>query len=349
MASISKRGDYQFQVIVRRKGYPTQKKTFESRAEAQMWALDVESKMTQSLFRDRRELTVTTLGQALTRYRQCITPLKRGHAKETQRIKQLLHHSLSLRSLDSLQAKDFAAYRDERLRQVCGTTVRLELALLSHLYTTAIKEWSLPLAHELKNVRKPSANAARERRLENDEWDRLLAAIHRPPCRSTKQDAKARSTAVWLDACVWLGLETGMRAGEILTLEWSQVNVEKGCIRLQITKNGSRRTVGLSHRAVEVLKKLPRTGMRVISNFFDTSGMDRAFKRACIAAGIADLRFHDLRHECASIFAKFMNIQGLAKIMGWKTLQMAMRYYHPSDDEMVELVRSAAPKPLLAA
>lgn len=47
MASISKRGDYQFQVIVRRKGYPSQTKTLESHAEAQVWALDVESKMTQ--------------------------------------------------------------------------------------------------------------------------------------------------------------------------------------------------------------------------------------------------------------------------------------------------------------
>ena len=352
MASICKRGDYQYQVIVRRKGYPSQTKTFETRANAQAWALDLESQMSQSVFRDRRELVKTTLSQALTRYMQCISPLKRGHSRETQRIKQMMCHPIALRSLDTLLARDFAAYRDERLQAVSGTTVRLELALLSHLYTTAIKEWSMPLVHELKNVSKPRANEPRDRRLQDNEWDRLLAAIHRPPCRSTDPNAMPRSTAVWLDACVWLGLETGMRAGEILTIEWSQVDLNKGCVRLHKTKNGSRRTVGLSHRAVEVLRKLPRTGNRVIVNFFDTSGLDRAFKRACIAAGIADLRFHDLRHECASLFSRFMTVQSLSKVMGWKTLQMAMRYYNPTDDEMVHLVRSAhtsAPTNLVAA
>ena len=86
MASICKRGDYQYQVIVRRKGYPSQTKTFETRANAQAWALDLESQMSQSVFRDRRELVKTTLSQALTRYMQCISPLKRGHSRETQRI-----------------------------------------------------------------------------------------------------------------------------------------------------------------------------------------------------------------------------------------------------------------------
>ena len=64
MASISKRGDYQFQVTIRRKGYPSQTKTFESRAEAQMWARETESKMDQGYFRDLREVEQTTLAQA---------------------------------------------------------------------------------------------------------------------------------------------------------------------------------------------------------------------------------------------------------------------------------------------
>ena len=155
MASISKRGDYQFQAIVRRKSYKSQTKTFEARAEAEKWAREVESQMDRSRFRDRREVESTTLSQALERYLNTVTPTKKGHVAERNRIKQLQRHPIGLRPLDGLCSRDFAEYRDERLQLVSGNSVRLEMALLSHLYTIAIQEWSMPLEHELRNVRKP--------------------------------------------------------------------------------------------------------------------------------------------------------------------------------------------------
>ena len=333
MASISKRGDYQYQVIVRRKGYPSQTRTFETRAQAQEWARGVEAKMDEGSFRDRRGLANITLHKALDMYAEKVTPHKAGSDKELQRIRQLQRHPLAMRDMDSLLSRDFAAYRDERLNEVGPSTVRLELALLSHLYTIAIKEWSWPLTHELKNVRKPAAGQGRERRLVGNEKDRLLEAIHRPEARS----------AVWLDACVRLAIETGMRAGELLSIEWHQVDLSGGVIRLEKTKNGSRRSVPLTEDAARVLSKLPRTGRRVISGYYDTSGLDRAFKRTCTAAGITGLRFHDLRHQAATDYAPHMKVQQLAKVMGWKTLGMAMRYYNPTDDELVHLVRSSKP------
>ncbi len=319
MATITARGDYQFQAIIRRKGFPSQTKTFETRSEAERWAREVESKMDTGYFSDRREAEKTTLAQALQKYLDQVTCTKKGATAERNRIKQLQRHPIALRSLASLRAKDFTQYRDERLEEVSANTVRLELALLSHLYTIAIKEWSMPLVHELRNVRKPQAGPARERRLESGEETRLRTALRRP---------EDRGAGVWVEACIDLAIETGMRAGEILTLDWKQVNIEVGTLRLTKTKNGCGRTVPLTDKAVAVLKKLPRDiGGQVIPNFYDTSGLDRAFKRVCHAAGIEDLRFHDLRHEAASRFAPHMTAPILAKIMGWKTIQMAMRYY----------------------
>jgi len=333
MATITERGEYQYQAVIRRKGYPSQSKTFEYKHDAERWAREVEAKMDIGYYRDRREIERTTLGEALERYVNSVSPGKRGYVAEKNRIKQLQADPLALRPLASLRAKDFAAYRDRRLTKVAANTVRLELALLSHLYTIAIKEWSMPLEHELKNVRKPKAGPGRSRRLQGDEETRLREAIYRPSARGSK---------VWLEACVDLALETGMRAGEILSLTWRQVNFEKCVIRLGATKNGNARTVPLTLKATEVLRHLPR-GIcgRVIPNFHDTSGLDRAFKRACKAANLTDLRFHDLRHEAASRFAPFVTAQSLAKIMGWETIQMAMRYYNPTDSELVELVRRA--------
>lgn len=334
MASIIKRGDYQFQVSIRRKGYPSQTKTFETRLEAEMWAREAESKMDQGYFRDLREVEQTTLTQALGRYLKSITTTKKGYVAERNRILQLQRHPIALRSLASLRSKDFAEYRDQRQLEVSNNSVRLELALLSHLFTIAIKEWSLPLEHFLKNIRKPKPGKGRDRRFVGDEEKRLREAIHRLEARGAKH---------WLAGCIELALETGMRAGEILSIDWSQVNLEAGVIRLSETKNGSARSVPLTDKAVATLRNLHLhlTG-RVIANFYDTSGLDRAFKRVCDAAGIENFHFHDLRHEAASRLAPHMPVQTLAKVMGWKTLQMAMRYYNPSDDELVATIRRVA-------
>lgn len=332
MSSICKRGPYQYQAIIRRKGYPSQTKTFESRQEAEAWARSVESKMDDNTFRDRRMIKEMTLKDALQRYLVEITSQKRGQVQERNRILQLQRHPLAMRSLESLQSKDFAAYREDRLEQVSPSSVRLEMAILSHLYTIAMQEWSLPLTHELENVRKPPIQTGRDRRLLNDEEERLFRAI---------QNQKVTGNKLWLAACVSLAIETGMRAGEILRCKWSQVDLQTGCIRLDKTKNGTKRTVPLTEEAVRVLTSLPHSGADVIPNFYDTSGLNRAFKRACQAANIEDLKFHDLRHEAATRLAPHMKVQDLAKVMGWKTLQMAMRYYNPTDGELVQMVRRA--------
>lgn len=74
MASITKRGPYQYQAIIRRKGYDTQTKTFETRDAAEAWAGGVESKMYDGQFRDPKAMATTTLAMALERYMKEVTP-----------------------------------------------------------------------------------------------------------------------------------------------------------------------------------------------------------------------------------------------------------------------------------
>lgn len=330
MATIRNRGPHQYQALVRQKGYPTLIRTFETKKEAEAWAKEQESKMDQGLFRDRREAEHTTLHDALQRYLEQVTVHKRGRKAEENRIRMFQEHPLAQRSMGSLQAKDFATYRDQRVQEVSNNTVRLELALLSHLYTVAIKEWCFPIEHELKNIRKPKPGAARERRLVDDEEARLLQGAKEIPSPKLR---------FWLTACIRIGISTGMRAGEILSLDWKQVNLTRRFIKLEQTKNGNTRIVPLNPDALGVLEALPKTITgKVIPHFYDTPALDNAFKKACVAAGIQDLVFHDLRHEAASRLAPHIPVQTLAKVMGWKTLQMAMRYYNPTEDELVRAV-----------
>jgi len=328
MATIRKRGPYQFQALVRRKGHPQQTKTFESSQEAQAWARQIEAQMDAGSFKNLRPMAKITLHQALQRYAQEVTALKKAPQSEFNRIAALQRHPLALKTMEELQAADFSAYNLERLKKVSNTTIRLELALLSNLYSTATTEWSWPLMHVLKDVKKPRANRGRNRRLTTDEFQRLIEGVHRP---------EARSTRVWLHAAIVLAIDTGMRAGEILQVKWSDVDIENRVITLHDTKNNEPREVPLSLEGLALLLALPRISQKVIGGFHDVNGMGDALRKACRHANIKDFRFHDFRHEAASQFAPHMSAPSLAKLMGWKTIQMAMRYYNPSKAELKAL------------
>lgn len=328
MATISKRGSYQYQALVRRKGYPSQIRTFELKQDAEDWASTVESEMRRNIFIDRSEAERTTLVEILERYRSEVTPGKRGWLAESSRLKQLQRHALAQRTLASLRSVDFAQYRDERLREVGPKTVHLELSLLSTVFNVAYRDWSIPVENPIARIRKPKLPQGRERRLEGDEETRLLAAARRSKSES-------------LEFCIVLAIETGMRRGEIAELKWEQIDLHHHVIRLYKTKNGDRRTIPLSERAETAIRALPRPihGGR-LTKFHDSNGLGAAFRRACMRAKIEGLRFHDLRHEAASRLASKMSTATLSKIMGWRSIQMALRYYNPSDFELVAAVRT---------
>lgn len=167
--------------------------------------------MDEGQFRDLRPIARITLGDALDRYMEEVVPTKAegGQRNERNRIRLLKKYPLARRLITMLQSSDFAKYRNERMGQVdSANTVRLELALLSHLYTIAIREWSWPLVRVLKDVKRPSPPEGRERR--DEEYILLKGARH-----------KSVRKPIWLIACIQLALATGMRAGELLTLQWS--------------------------------------------------------------------------------------------------------------------------------
>lgn len=159
--------------------------------------------MDKGLYINRSSAENTTLTDALVRYKNEITPTKKGCSRELGRINLWLAHPLSKRSLSSLKSIDFAKYRDARLKEVAPGTVRLELALVSHLFTILQKEWNIPASNPLSNIRKPSPSNARTRRLEDDEQHRLLSA-----CKQSKNPLLYSLVAL-------LAIETGMRLGSV--------------------------------------------------------------------------------------------------------------------------------------
>jgi len=344
MAYIQKRGDYQWRVQIRRKGHPTQCKTFFTRKEADAWARLIESEMDRGVFFSRAEAESTSLAEGLERYRKEVTSRKKSAHREGVRINFWLSHPLSNRMLASLRGADFAKFRDDRRKEgISDSTIRLDLALISHVFTIARTEWQMEgLLNPVRSIAMPSASRKRDRRLESGELDRLLVELE-----------KSRNRFVV--PAVLFAIETAMRQSEILSLRTQDIDRVKQTAYLKDTKNNEPRVVPLSKAAMGILDSLPLPshGGRLFSVTQD--GLIRAFSRSvaqarnvyiedCISAiaqpdehFLNDLRFHDLRHEATSRFFETGNfeIMEVAKITGHKTITMLSRYTHLRAENLV--------------
>lgn len=203
MATIRRRGAFQFQAIVKRKGYANQVKTCNSRRDAERWARGVEAEIDRGVFVSRRESEETSLAESIERYRTEITPGKKGAKQEHYRLNVLAASDLAKRSLASIRSADVAKYRDARIKVRSANTVRLELSALSCIFDAARLEWGMEGLHNpVRDVRKPRPGHARERRLASPEEEkRLMAAL----------DSYGDG---WARPLVALAIETGMRRGE---------------------------------------------------------------------------------------------------------------------------------------
>ena len=342
MAFIRKRLD-SWEVSVNKKGFPRRSRTFDTKTAAEKWARQIEGEMDQGVFISRKEAESTTLTEALDRYEREVTPGKKGARQESIRMRVWKRSSLAKCSLASIQGKDIAAYRDARLKEVAPNTVRHELAVLSHVFTIAVKEWGMGgLINPVRQIRIPKAPPGRDRRLKPGELDRIVEA----------------SKSEILPSIVRLAVETGMRQSEIAGMAWNRVDLKKRTVTLPETKNGEKRIVPLSSEAVRILSSLPRRIDGKIWDIFSPQTIAVAWRRAVARARAAyekeckekgtkpdpaflvDITFHDLRHEATSrFFEKGLNPMQVAAITGHKTLQVLKRYTHLKAEDLAELLK----------
>jgi integrase len=138
-------------------------------------------------------------------------------------------------------------------------------------------------------------------------------------------------------AAILLLLLTGARKSEILGLRWTWVDFERSSLFLPDSKTG-RKTIHLSAPAVDVLKSLPRLsdnpfvfrGARPGQAFL---GIDRVWSRVRLAAGLEDVRLHDLRDSAASIAAAAgASLLLIGRVLGHKQASTTERYAHLTAD-----------------
>jgi integrase len=329
MANITERSG-KFHVRVHRKEGSVCK-SFTLKKDALVWARQTEADIQAGRWKPVNANDGLTLRAALQRYSREVTASKKGAAQETCVINAIIRDNVTARLLISIKPAEAAALRDKWLQSLAPATVRRRLAILSHCFEIAHKEWSIEVANPMNAIRKPTVSNGRDRRLLAGELEAVLAA----------------SGSIELTPVARLAVDTAMRLSEIVGLRWTDVNLATRTVTLRDTKNGSGRVVPLSPAAIAIFEALPR---RIDRGVFGVTGPSisqawaraveragNAYRKKCIDVGtepkqgyLSDLHFHDLRHEATSrLFERgIFGTMEVASITGHKTLQMLSRYTH---------------------
>lgn len=349
-ATITPRGKT-WRLQYRQKGFTPISKTFDTEAEALEEVERIKARRKLAIAEPDLKAQRITLFDLLKEYGETVTPGKKGAEREDSRIAVWKKHRLALRFLHLVTSADVADYLVERRKTgISDGTIRNELNLLSAVYTYALKVKRLKIEHPVSGMLdalKVGKSNSRDRRLRPLEADYLYPAL-------AAIGPTHRLLAEW-------ATETAMRQGEILALTWNDVD-QSGQRRVRVVADkagGVNTWLPVSTRAWAILEGLRPAGDdadTLLHRVFQISAdrVPRAFAEACVAGRkayekdtgkqapsfLADLRFHDLRHEATShLFEKGMSRAEVITITRHKTLAMLDRYTHLDHSENSAIVR----------
>ena len=220
-------------------------------------------------------------------------------------------------------------------------TANKAIKLLSHMYRLA-EGWGLaPEGSNPCRAVEKYPERGRERFLTDPEFTRLGQVL-----AQATEDGRASPNAV---AAILLLMLTGCRKSEILTLRWSDVDLDAGELRLADAKAGPR-TVHLPPMAVHLLETMPRReGSQWVfpgnnhEGRFSAGGLDHVWQTVRAKAGLEDVRLHDLRHSFASrALALGQTLPVIGKLLGHSNIETTARYAHLPDDSIREAAERIA-------
>jgi integrase len=265
------------------------------------------------------------------KYRELISVHKRGHNVEKYLLETLAASFGNHRVFD-LSAEDGERFKAMRSKSVKPATVNRELTVAKHMLTKAV-EWELILDNPFRKVRPLPVPKCAERVLDYEEEKKLLAA-----CKQVRSR--------FLLPLVLLALHTGTRRGELLSLEWSRVDLDRRTIRIINAKSSAGdRIIPMNatvHTLLSDLFKNANTPLVFPSNRRPGEkllDLKKGFKKAVQLSGIAHFRWHDMRHTFATRLVRAgVDIVSVQHLLGHSKITMTARYAHSLADAKMAAV-----------
>lgn len=262
-----------------------------------------------------------TLGKFGEQYMVHAKANKRSWLRDQQMLEHLKKFFGTERQLTEITAVEIEGYKLNRRAAVSGSTVNRELALLKRMFNLAIN-WDLFLnLNPVRRVKFFREFNIRSRVLSLEEEEKLL-----------------QNAAPFIQDLIRFALNTGLRTGEIFSLQWSAVDWEKEILNVFAPKTGKTRTVPINSDARKILDSwaLGRKNDFVFYNhgtgkpFVD---LKAGFALACEKAGIEKVTWHTLRHTFASrLLDRGVEIVTVKELLGHSSVTVTMRYTHTNLD-----------------
>jgi integrase len=339
-----------YRVLIRRVGLKPISRTFKKKKEALEWATGMEADRDKLENYPDQEARRRTLAEAIDRYmddfqgkdRSVLSRLGwwrdhygayRLHYLTRAEIKEALR-KLSASNAQRNQGRKAKGTIDLGRPRSAGTINRYHQALQGLLSWCVDEGWLTK--NPAKEIKRKTEPKGRKRFLSDVERERLLEA-----CKSSEWRG--------LYPLVLLALSTGARLGELLSLTWDKVDLERGTALLEDTKNEDDRILPLVSKVRDELEKYRKVRSLSGARLFYSPAHpakpipDATFRTywdaALRAAEINDFRFHDLRHSCASYLAMSgASLIEIADVLGHRTLAMVQRYAHLTHQHRAELL-----------
>lgn len=324
MAKPRKLPNGKWRVQIRRAGR-TYDQTFDTRKDATIWAKSRIDEVREAKKNATRSGRDRNLREALDRYE---TDHSDANAKQSSH-RLWWRDEIGHLTLGELNAAHIADALHKKQSGGCGpaTCNRYQSAIsvaLTYCSTPRVGWLEDNPARKVPRLKEPKG---RTTWLRDDERTKLLDA-----CRSSDWSG--------LYTLVLLALSTGARVGELMALTWRNVDLMKGTVYFEKTKNSDPRLVPLAAIAHETLHewaKVRRMDTDLVFPSWEIPSKPFEFRKhwdsARAAAELTDLRFHDLRHSAGSYLAQAgLSVRQIASLLGHRTLAMAMRYSHLSDE-----------------
>jgi integrase len=263
MGVIRQQKNGRYQAIIRKKGFPSLSMTFAKRGDARDWLAVTESEMVLGTFRARREVDKMTFRAGLEKYRDSVTPTKKGSEQEKSKIRMLLRHPLADRPMAEIDGQAVAEYRDEQTQAgLSPSTIQKRLSLISSVFKTARQEWGVRVDNPVQQIAKPRSGRGRNRRFVGLEEKYLMAAMTygevddedgEPAVRVAHHGGPRNTTLLPLTR---FALATAGRQGELLKLRWCDINMSTRRLAFYDTKNSLDRHIEINGAAWAVLYNL---------------------------------------------------------------------------------------------